>query len=71
MGSRIMHLIIGHKIAESLSIEDKASFLLGSIAPDAVFSHEEKTSRISLKEMCRIIQDILIMKDFYINIVPV
>ena len=42
MGSRIMHLIIGHKIAESLSIEDKASFLLGSIAPDAVFSHDEK-----------------------------
>jgi len=39
-----MHLIIGHKIAESLSIEDKTSFLLGSIAPDAVFSHEEKNS---------------------------
>ncbi|MFC5464210.1 zinc dependent phospholipase C family protein [Lederbergia graminis] len=44
MGSRIMHLIIGHKIAESLSIEDNTSFLLGSIAPDAVFSHEEKNS---------------------------
>lgn len=42
MGSRIMHLIIGNKIAESLSIEDKTSFLLGSIAPDAVFSVEEK-----------------------------
>jgi hypothetical protein len=37
-----MHLIIGNKIAESLSIEDKTSFLLGSIAPDAVFSYEEK-----------------------------
>lgn len=37
-----MHLIIGNKIAESLSIEDKTSFLLGSIAPDAVFLHEEK-----------------------------
>ncbi|RLQ89985.1 hydrolase [Falsibacillus albus] len=36
MGSRIMHLIIGNKIAQSLSIEDKSSFLLGSIAPDAV-----------------------------------
>ncbi|ALC90531.1 hydrolase [Bacillus sp. FJAT-18017] len=42
MGSRIMHSIIGNKIAEALSMEDKTSFLLGSIAPDAVFSHEEK-----------------------------
>ena len=42
MGSRIMHSIIGEKIAEVFSIEDKTSFLLGSIAPDAVFSHEEK-----------------------------
>ncbi|WP_456276318.1 zinc dependent phospholipase C family protein [Bacillus sp. AK128] len=42
MGSRIMHLIIGNKIAESLQIEDKTSFLLGSIAADAVFSFEEK-----------------------------
>ncbi|ATP40052.1 hydrolase [Solibacillus sp. R5-41] len=42
MGSRIMHSIIGEKIAEGLSMEDKTSFLLGSIAPDAVFSHEEK-----------------------------
>ncbi|WP_316568876.1 hydrolase [Neobacillus sp. YIM B06451] len=44
MGSRIMHSIIGHKIAESLSIKDKTSFLLGSIAPDAVFSYEEKNA---------------------------
>ncbi|CAM4014976.1 zinc dependent phospholipase C family protein [Lederbergia lenta] len=42
MGSRIMHSIIGNKIAVALSIEDKTSFLLGSVAPDAVFSHEEK-----------------------------
>ncbi|MBY6036619.1 zinc dependent phospholipase C family protein [Fictibacillus nanhaiensis] len=42
MGSRIMHSIIGFKMAEALSIKDKTSFLLGSIAPDAVFSHEEK-----------------------------
>ncbi|MBS4195531.1 zinc dependent phospholipase C family protein [Lederbergia citri] len=42
MGSRIMHSIIGHKIAEALSIEDKTSFLLGIVAPDAVFSYEEK-----------------------------
>lgn len=42
MGSRIMHLIIGNKIADSLSIEDKTSFLLGNIAPDAVFTYEEK-----------------------------
>ncbi|MBW8350999.1 hydrolase [Bacillus sp. IITD106] len=44
MGSRIMHSIIGNKIAEALSIEDRTSFLLGSIAPDAVFSHEEKNA---------------------------
>ena len=42
MGSRIMHSIIGEKIAQALSIEDKTSFLLGSIAPDAIFSHDEK-----------------------------
>ena len=44
MGSRIMHAIIGNKIATSLSIEgkDRTSFLLGSIAPDAVFTHDEK-----------------------------
>ncbi|WP_423410416.1 hydrolase [Heyndrickxia sp. MSNUG] len=42
MGSRIMHSIIGKKISEALSIEGKTSFLLGSIAPDAVFSLEEK-----------------------------
>ncbi|MGP4081015.1 zinc dependent phospholipase C family protein [Pseudalkalibacillus sp. R45] len=42
MGSRIMHSIIGNKIAEALSIEDKTSFLVGCVAPDAVFSHEEK-----------------------------
>lgn len=37
-----MHSIIGEKLAEALSMEDKTSFLLGSIAPDAVFSYEEK-----------------------------
>ena len=37
-----MHLIIGNKIAESLNIADKTSFLLGSVAADAVFSFEEK-----------------------------
>ncbi|TFD99474.1 zinc dependent phospholipase C family protein [Jeotgalibacillus salarius] len=36
MGSRIMHLVIANRIAEELSIEDKGSFLLGAIAPDAV-----------------------------------
>ncbi|MCZ8537760.1 hydrolase [Paenisporosarcina quisquiliarum] len=36
MGSRIMHSIIAYKIAESVSISDKTSFLLGGIAPDAV-----------------------------------
>lgn len=36
MGSRIMHLIIANKIAEHLSIEERTTFLLGGIAPDAV-----------------------------------
>ncbi|MDZ5609638.1 hydrolase [Bacillus pseudomycoides] len=42
MGSRIMHLIIANGIAERLSIQDKTSFLLGGVAPDAVHSREEK-----------------------------
>ncbi|RXZ77427.1 hydrolase [Paenibacillaceae bacterium] len=41
MGSRIMHLIIAHKIAEGLSIEDRTSFLIGNIAPDAVATKDE------------------------------
>ncbi|MDR6715558.1 zinc dependent phospholipase C family protein [Paenibacillus sp. 2003] len=40
MGSRIMHLIIANRIADSLSIKDKTPFLLGSIAPDAVSSKD-------------------------------
>ncbi|MFO1444097.1 zinc dependent phospholipase C family protein [Bacillus sp. Bva_UNVM-123] len=36
MGSRIMHIIIANQIANHFSIIDKASFLLGGIAPDAV-----------------------------------
>lgn len=42
MGSRIMHIIIASGIAEKLSIQDKTSFLLGGVAPDAVHSKEEK-----------------------------
>ncbi|XEC97474.1 zinc dependent phospholipase C family protein [Paenibacillus tarimensis] len=41
MGSRIMHLVIANRIAECLSIEDKTTFLLGSIAPDAVSTKNE------------------------------
>jgi hypothetical protein len=41
MGSRIMHLIIGNRIAETLNIEDRTSFLLGCIAPDAVSTKDE------------------------------
>ncbi|MDR6723612.1 hypothetical protein J2W91_002074 [Paenibacillus amylolyticus] len=41
MGSRIMHLIIGYKIAERLCIKDRTSFLLGSVAPDAVQTKDE------------------------------
>lgn len=40
MGSRIMHSIIAYKIAESVPIPDKTSFLLGGIAPDAVSPKE-------------------------------
>ncbi|MDI2588529.1 hydrolase [Psychrobacillus sp. NEAU-3TGS] len=36
MGSRIMHLVIANRIAESLTIEDRPTFLLGGIAADAV-----------------------------------
>ncbi|MFZ7806698.1 hydrolase [Bacillus thuringiensis] len=42
MGSRIMHVIIANGIAEKLCIQDKTSFLLGGVAPDAVHSAEEK-----------------------------
>lgn len=42
MGSRIMHLIIADGIAEKLSIQDRTSFLLGGVAPDAVYSKVEK-----------------------------
>lgn len=42
MGSRIMHAIIANRIAEKLCIQDKTSFILGGVAPDAVHSAEEK-----------------------------
>ena len=42
MGSRIMHAIIANKIAEKLCIQDKTSFILGGVAPDAVHSAKEK-----------------------------
>ena len=40
LGSRIMHLIIADQIAKKLSINDRYSFLLGGIAPDAVTPKE-------------------------------
>lgn len=42
MGSKIMHAIIGNKIAKALAIQDKPAFLYGNIAPDAVFAAAEK-----------------------------
>jgi hypothetical protein len=36
-----MHLIIGYRIAAKLNIQDRASFLLGSVAPDAVQAKDE------------------------------
>lgn len=41
MGSRIMHLIIGNRIAERVNIKDRTSFLLGNIAPDAVRTKDQ------------------------------
>ncbi|MCC3375729.1 zinc dependent phospholipase C family protein [Cohnella sp. REN36] len=41
MGSRIMHLIIANRIAERLPFENRTSFLLGSVAPDAVLIKNE------------------------------
>lgn len=46
MGSRIMHIIIANGIAEKLSIQDKTSFLLGGVAPDAVHSKKKKELHI-------------------------
>ncbi|MGE6257007.1 hydrolase [Heyndrickxia sporothermodurans] len=40
MGSRIMHLIIANRMAESLSLQNKTPFLLGGISPDAVSPKE-------------------------------
>jgi len=39
-----MHVIIANGIAEKLSIQDKTSFLLGGVAPDAVHSKIEKVT---------------------------
>jgi hypothetical protein len=36
MGSRVMHSIINNEISSRMKIEDRAAFLLGGIAPDAV-----------------------------------
>ncbi|PGO32477.1 hydrolase [Bacillus cereus] len=44
MGSRVMHAIIANRIAEKLSIQDKTSFILGGVAPDAVHSKIEKVT---------------------------
>ncbi|GIO25556.1 zinc dependent phospholipase C family protein [Ornithinibacillus bavariensis] len=37
MGSRIMHLIVATQIARQSTIMDKHAFLIGGIAPDAVY----------------------------------
>lgn len=41
MGSRMMHLIIAKRISEQLTFQDRSSFLIGSIAPDAVVTKNE------------------------------
>jgi hypothetical protein len=35
MGSRVMHLIIAHRVAEAVGVADLPRFLLGGVAPDA------------------------------------
>ncbi len=42
MASRMMHLIIGEKVFRKLKLQDESLFLLGSVAPDAVFDRELK-----------------------------
>ncbi|MEN2466122.1 zinc dependent phospholipase C family protein [Ornithinibacillus sp. FSL M8-0202] len=37
MGSRIMHFIIAKRIAEEMGINNQMAFLLGGVAPDAVY----------------------------------
>ncbi|WKA53132.1 hypothetical protein [Planococcus shixiaomingii] len=44
MGSRMMHLIIADQVSKQLAIDNKQTFLLGGIAPDAAFSRERKTA---------------------------
>jgi len=41
LGSRMMHLIIAKRISEQLTLQDRSSFLIGSIAPDAVVTKNE------------------------------
>ncbi|MCA0970202.1 zinc dependent phospholipase C family protein [Halobacillus litoralis] len=40
MGSRMMHLLIANRICEEAPIQDRTSFLRGSLAPDASRSKE-------------------------------
>lgn len=44
VGSRVMHSIIGYKLAEELALQDRSSFLHGSIAPDAISVNEDKNT---------------------------
>ena len=57
MGSRIMHAIIANGIAEKLCIQDKTSFILGGVAPDAVHSAEEKELHIFTLAQRKIIRE--------------
>ncbi|TMU87622.1 hydrolase [Bacillus sp. BHET2] len=40
MGSRVMHSIIAYRLAQHFELEDRASFVMGGIAPDAVNDKE-------------------------------
>lgn len=68
MGSRLMHLIIANKVANSLEIRNKTEFLLGGIAADAtsdketshfyVGNHEDFTRRIDYEKFINKYEDI-------------
>lgn len=62
-----MHAIMGHKIADEIKMNDKQAFLLGSIAPDAVFTWKRKMPRIILLVMLKIILEELMLRGFLRN----
>lgn len=65
MGSRIMHLLIANRIADSLSIKDKTPFYL-EVSLRMLF--HQKIRHISLLVKYKTFQGTLTTKALYINI---